>query len=93
MASNEIELIALVVSLGISDKFIFGGFVRRTVARRVPFTRRVFVMSSVSEPFGLTALEAAHQYRTLLASSRAWAKSWKISFGLIIGTINWRTQW
>jgi len=65
------ELIALVAQLGISDKFIFGGFVRGKQWRDAYHMMDVFVMSSVSEPFGLTALEAAHHDTALLISEQS----------------------
>ena len=65
------ELIALAASLGISDKFIFGGFVRGKQWRDAYHLLDVFVMSSVSEPFGLTALEAAHHDTALLISNQS----------------------
>lgn len=65
------ELIALAASLGISDKFIFGGFVRGKQWRDAYHLLDVFVMSSVSEPFGLTALEAAHHNTALLISKQS----------------------
>ena len=65
------ELIALTASLGISDKFIFGGFVRGKQWRDAYNLLDVFVMSSVSEPFGLTALEAAHHDTALVISKQS----------------------
>ncbi len=62
------ELLALAASLGISDKVIFTGFVRGKQWRDTYHAIDVFVMSSVSEPFGLTALEAAHHDTALLIS-------------------------
>lgn len=59
------ELISLSADLGISDAVIFTGFVRGKAWRDVYNLADVFVMSSVSEPFGLTALEAA-QHRTAI---------------------------
>ena len=53
------ELIELSAELGISDKVLFTGFVRGKQWRDVFAISDVFVMSSISEPFGLTALEAA----------------------------------
>lgn len=53
------ELIALSADLGISDTVLFTGFVRGKAWRDVYNLADVFVMSSISEPFGLTALEAA----------------------------------
>lgn len=60
------ELIALSADLGISDAVLFTGFVRGKALRDIYNLADVFVMSSVSEPFGLTALEAA-QHRTALS--------------------------
>lgn len=60
------ELIALSADLGISDAVLFTGFVRGQAWRDVYNLADVFVMSSVSEPFGLTALEAA-QHNTAIA--------------------------
>lgn len=53
------ELIAMSADLGISDAVLFTGFVRGKAWRDVYNLADVFVMSSISEPFGLTALEAA----------------------------------
>lgn len=63
------ELIELAARRGISDKVFFTGFVRGKQWRDAYNVADIFVMSSVSEPFGLTALEAAH-HNTALAISR-----------------------
>lgn len=65
------ELISLATELGIADKFIFGGFVRGRQWRDAYHLLDVFVMSSVSEPFGLTALEAAHHDTALMISNQS----------------------
>lgn len=65
------ELIELAADLGISDKVIFTGFVRGKQWRDIYCLIDVFVMSSVSEPFGLTALEAAHHDTALLISRQS----------------------
>ena len=65
------ELLALAASLGISDKVVFTGFVRGKQWRDTYHAIDVFVMSSVSEPFGLTALEAAHHDVALLISRQS----------------------
>jgi len=54
------ELLRLSAELGIADKVFFTGFVRGERWRNAFQVADVFVMSSVSEPFGITALEAAH---------------------------------
>jgi glycogen synthase len=65
------ELISLAAELGISDKVLFTGFVRGKQWRDVYTMADVFVMSSVSEPFGLTALEAAHHESALIISRQS----------------------
>ncbi len=60
------ELIRLSADLGISDAVLFPGFVRGKAWRDMYNLADVFVMSSVSEPFGLTALEAA-QHNTAIS--------------------------
>lgn len=65
------ELIELAANLGISDRFIFGGFVRGKQWRDAYHLLDAFVMTSVSEPFGLTALEAAHHDTALLISNQS----------------------
>ena len=65
------ELIALAAELGISDKVYFTGFVRGKQWRDAYNVSDVFVMSSVSEPFGLTALEAAHHDNALIISRQS----------------------
>ncbi|MFZ2125532.1 MAG: glycosyltransferase family 4 protein [Candidatus Saccharimonadales bacterium] len=65
------ELIQLASNLGISDKIFFTGFVRGKQWRDAYSVGDVFVMSSVSEPFGLTALEAAHHGNALIISKQS----------------------
>lgn len=65
------ELIQLASSLGISDKVLFNGFVRGKQWRDTYSVSDVFVMSSVSEPFGLTALEAAHHGNALIITKQS----------------------
>lgn len=65
------ELIALAAELGIADKVYFTGFIRGKQWRDVYSLADVFVMSSVSEPFGLTALEAAHHGSALVISRQS----------------------
>lgn len=65
------ELIELACDLGISDKVFFTGFIRGQAWRDAYSVGDIFVMSSVSEPFGLTALEAAAHDSALLISRQA----------------------
>ncbi len=54
----EGDMIRRVASSGLSDKFIFCGFLRGDELARVYKAADIFVMPSVSEPFGLVPLEA-----------------------------------
>ncbi len=65
------ELIQMAADFGISDKVFFTGFVRGKQWRDAYSVSDVFVMSSVSEPFGLTALEAAHHDTALIISRQS----------------------
>jgi glycosyltransferase involved in cell wall biosynthesis len=65
------ELIKLSADLGISDKIFFTGFVRGKQWRDAYSVSDIFVMSSVSEPFGLTALEAAHHDNALIITKQS----------------------
>lgn len=65
------ELIELASELGISDKVFFTGFVRGKQWRDAYSVSDIFVLSSVSEPFGLTALEAAHHDNALILTNQS----------------------
>lgn len=65
------ELLQLSADLGIADKVFFTGFVRGKQWRDAYSVADVFVMSSVSEPFGLTALEAAHHDNALIITRQS----------------------
>jgi glycosyltransferase involved in cell wall biosynthesis len=65
------ELIRLASEHGISDKVFFTGFIRGKKWRDAYSVSDTFVMSSVSEPFGLTALEAAHHGNALIISKQS----------------------
>lgn len=65
------ELLRLSAELGIADKVFFTGFVRGQKWRDAYSVIDIFVMSSVSEPFGLTALEAAHHDTALVISKQS----------------------
>ncbi len=54
----ESKMIEQAAELGLSDKFIFTGFVRGNEVDRMFRMADLYVMPSVSEPFGLTPLEA-----------------------------------
>lgn len=65
------ELIRLATELGIADKIFFTGFVRGKQWRDAYSVSDVFVLSSISEPFGLTALEAAHHDTALIVTNQS----------------------
>lgn len=60
---------ARVTELGLDDAFSFPGFVRGADVERLFSTADVYVMPSVSEPFGISALEAM-SYETPVILSR-----------------------
>ena len=65
------ELIELAAELGISRNVIFTGFIRGRKLRDIYTISDIFVMSSISEPFGLTALEAAHHGDVLILTKQS----------------------
>ncbi len=65
------ELIRLAADFGIADKVFFAGFVRGKQWRDAYSVSDVFVLSSISEPFGLTALEAAHHDNALVITRQS----------------------
>lgn len=65
------ELIEQSARLGIAGNILFSGFVRGKAQRDAYGIADVFVMSSVSEPFGITALEAAQQGTAICISKQS----------------------
>lgn len=65
------ELIQYAADLGISRYVFFTGFLRGAAWRELYDVSDIFVMNSVSEPFGLTALEAAVQDTAVLLSKQS----------------------
>ena len=65
------ELINLSAEYGIAKNVIFTGFIRGQKLRDIYSLTDIFVMSSVSEPFGLTALEAAHHGDILILTHQS----------------------
>lgn len=65
------SLIELAADLGISKNVIFTGFIRGKKLRDIYSLTDIFVMSSISEPFGLTALEAAHHGDVLILTNQS----------------------
>ena len=65
------ELLALSAKYRISQNVVFTGFVRGKQLRDIYQVSDIFVMSSISEPFGLTALEAAHHGDILILTKQS----------------------
>lgn len=65
------ELLELSAKYGISRNVMFTGFVRGKQLRDIYQVSDIFVMSSISEPFGLTALEAAHHGDVLILTKQS----------------------
>jgi glycosyltransferase involved in cell wall biosynthesis len=65
------QLMRMSADLGISKNVIFTGFIRGKQLRDIYSISDIFVMSSVSEPFGLTALEAAHHGNALIVTKQS----------------------
>ena len=65
------ELINMSAEYGIAKNIIFTGFIRGQKLRDIYSLSDIFVMSSVSEPFGLTALEAAHHGDALILTRQS----------------------
>lgn len=65
------HLINLAAKLRISKNVLFTGFIRGQRLRDIYSVSDIFVMSSISEPFGLTALEAAHHGDCLILTKQS----------------------
>lgn len=68
------ELIQYSADLGIAHNVLFTGFLRGAAWRELYEVADIFVMNSISEPFGLTALEAAVQNTAVLLSHQSGVK-------------------
>ncbi len=66
------ELLALSAELGIAENVVFtGGFVRGKAQRDAFAIGDMFILPSISEPFGITALEAVGYGNAVLLSKQA----------------------
>jgi len=65
------RMIEKVASMGLSEKFIFPGFVSRAEGDKLYRMADVFVMPSVSEPFGIVPLEAMYQDTPVIISRQS----------------------
>lgn len=68
------ELINLACRLGIANKVLFTGKITDEEVNNIYEAADVYVMPSVSEPFGLTALEAASHGTPIIISKNSGAK-------------------
>lgn len=67
----ERQMITLAAQLQISDKVFFTGFLRGSQLQQIYKMADLFVMPSVSEPFGITALEAVANNAPVLLSKQS----------------------
>jgi glycosyltransferase involved in cell wall biosynthesis len=67
------KMIAQVSELGLSEHFEFPGFIEDQEVYNMLGSADVFVMPSVSEPFGIVALEAMHAMAPVIVSSQSGA--------------------
>ena len=65
------DLIKKAISMGIADKIIFTGLLTEDEVKYIYKIASVYVMPSVSEPFGITALEAISAGTPTVASKTA----------------------
>lgn len=65
------ELLIKTAKNGLSASVVFSGFVRSEQKRKLLNRADVFVMPSVSEPFGLVALEAAQRHTPVIVSTNS----------------------
>lgn len=69
----EAQIINQTAQLGIADKVVFTGFLRGHDLERIFRSADLFVLSSISEPFGLTALESLCNGTPVLISKQSGA--------------------
>ena len=65
------QMMEEVASSGLMDRFFFTGFLRGKEKDQIYQSSDVYVMPSVSEPFGITALEAVSHGTCVLASKQS----------------------
>jgi glycosyltransferase involved in cell wall biosynthesis len=68
------ELINMACQIGISNKILFTGKITDEEVHKIYEAADVYVMPSVSEPFGITALEAASHGTPIIISKNSGAK-------------------
>lgn len=65
------QIIEQAANLGIADKVLFTGFLRGDQLKEIYRMASIYVMPSVSEPFGITALEAIASGTPVLVSRQS----------------------
>lgn len=68
------ELIDLACNLGIGDKILFTGRLKDEEVKKIYESADLYVLPSVSEPFGITALEAASKGVPVIVSKNSGVK-------------------
>lgn len=69
----EHQMIRMATEMGLAEHVVFTGFLRGDDLTRLYRAADLFIMPSVSEPFGLTALEAAANGAPILVSKQSGA--------------------
>lgn len=64
------QMVNKAAAMGIADRFVFTGFLRDKELRDLYRSADLYVMPSVSEPFGLTAIEALEHGTPILISKQ-----------------------
>jgi len=67
----EARMIERAAELGIADRVLFAGFLEQEDVERAYKMADIFVMPSVSEPFGITALEAMKNRTATIVSKQS----------------------
>ncbi len=67
------HMVNMAVDYGIADKFVFTGFLKGADVHRAFQMAHLYVMPSVSEPFGLVALEALKNNTPIMISRQSGA--------------------
>lgn len=67
----EYQIIEQASEMGIADKVLFTGFVRDAQLRKIYKMANLYVMPSVSEPFGITPLEAIASGTPVIVSKQS----------------------
>jgi glycosyltransferase involved in cell wall biosynthesis len=67
----EYQIIEMAAHMGIADKFLFAGFLKGEDLKQAYMAADLFVLPSVSEPFGLVALESLMLKTPILVSKQS----------------------